>query len=213
MIKKRFVVCSGVVRSQSDGQMHNIGTRMITELYGVSHKACIIIANMKNIAEKMAGIATDSTLLILRPREDGRYVCPYATVPITEQTYALIKQCKEENWVPSDARCILADALQDAGYTDETTIAELQSQNEVDERSFHDAIYVVDTIKWIAGQENLTQQAKEAMYKKLQTYTMTGVKYDPSLLSNSGQNRLAANQDDELYNRRWRQLELKEPGE
>ena len=76
----RYVLCPGMVTSQSDGQQHYIGPMALARLYGVRLDECEIYEPAPQWTETAFRQAQARTLGLIRlaPRYDGDYSLPGA---------------------------------------------------------------------------------------------------------------------------------------
>lgn len=65
---KKYLICPGVVKSISDGDLHFISASRLIDLYQVDRNDCIIV-DSENSAR---GIRWED-FIVLRPRTDGNY--------------------------------------------------------------------------------------------------------------------------------------------
>ena len=64
---RKYVLCPGVVTSESDGQWHYIGAARLARLYGVSLGECEVWNDRFH---------ENTSLTVLAPRYDGNYQLP-----------------------------------------------------------------------------------------------------------------------------------------
>lgn len=74
-MKAKYVICTGFVRSRTDGQEHYVGPMQLIRLYGVKDAECEIHepASGWTISDFMAAEKRQQGLPRLRPRFDGNY--------------------------------------------------------------------------------------------------------------------------------------------
>lgn len=75
---RRYLLCPGVVRSRTDGQMHHIGVAQLANLYGVSMAECLVLPSDNEWASRMKhrNLMARTDLIHLHPRDDGNYTLP-----------------------------------------------------------------------------------------------------------------------------------------
>lgn len=78
MTRPKYVLCPGMVTSQTDGQEHYIGPMKLAHLYGVDLRECEIFEPSPNWTTIMRWMAEERFrgLVTLRPRHDGNYALP-----------------------------------------------------------------------------------------------------------------------------------------
>jgi hypothetical protein len=74
----KYVLCPGMVRSQTDGQRHWIGAFPLAQLYGVTLSECAIYEPVPWWPSSFYAEAEKrhKGLIHLEPREDGDYKIP-----------------------------------------------------------------------------------------------------------------------------------------
>lgn len=75
--KLKYLVVGGLVRSQTDSQLHRVIARELARLYRVDPRECIFCEDDDEARYNLLGVEP-GRLIVLRPRADGVYRSPRA---------------------------------------------------------------------------------------------------------------------------------------